>query len=221
MPSSTSPSEPLPPVGLVGVVQADSGLHLPDFRAAERTHQLLVDAVNLARPASAGGRVIVQTMLPMHHVMQAVIAHDPARFYSEEMEARRLLGYPPAQHLIYLTVSGKDRRETESAAQRWVNELHKTLSAHTADTLPAAASLRQKLSVNQPSAGMSVLGPVAAVGVGLVGRVAYQRRGIGTRLVEQPVLDLPRRDLLRRRPHGRGAARNSPCSGRPTAIASR
>ena len=160
---------PLLPVGLVGVVQADSGLHLPDFRAAERTHQLLVDAVNLARPASAGGRVIVQTMLPMHHVMQAVIAHDPARFYSEEMDARRLLGYPPAQHLIYLTVSGKDRRETESAAQRWVNELHKTLSAHTADTQPAAASLRQKLSVNQPSAGMSVLGPVAAVGVGPAG----------------------------------------------------
>ena len=151
--------EPLLPVGLVGIVQADSGLHLPDFRAAERTHQLLVDAVNLARPASAGGRVIVQTMLPMHHVMQAVIAHDPARFYSEEMEARRLLGYPPVQHLIYLTVSGKDRRETESAAQRWVDELHKTLSAHTADTRPAVASLQQKLSVNQPSAGMSVLGP--------------------------------------------------------------
>ena len=116
--------DPLPPVGLVGIVQADSGLHHPDFRAAERTHQLLVDAVNLARPASAGGRVILQTMLPMHHVMQAVCAHDPARFYGEEMEARRLLGYPPVQHLIYLTVSGKDRRETELAAHRWVKELH-------------------------------------------------------------------------------------------------
>lgn len=161
--------EPLPPVGLVGIIQADSGLHLPDFRAAERTHQLLVDAVNLARPATAGGRVILQTMLPMHHVMQAVTAHDPARFYSEEMEARRLLGYPPVQHLIYLTVSGKDRRETEFAAQRLVNELHKTLSAHAADTRSAAASLRQNLSVNLQSSGMSVLGPVAAVGVGPAG----------------------------------------------------
>lgn len=158
--------EPLPPVGLVGIIHADSGLHLPDFRAAERTHQLLVDAVNLARPATAGGRVILQTMLPMHHVMQAVTAHDPAGFYREEIEARRLLGYPPAQHLIYLTVSGKDRRETELAAQRWVSELHKTLSVHAAATRTVAASPRESLSVNLQSQEISVLGPVAAVGVG-------------------------------------------------------
>lgn len=160
--------EPLLPVGLVGVMDADSGLHLPDFRAAERTHQLLVDAVNVARPASSGGRAILQTSLPMHHVMQAVATHDPARFYDEEIQARRLLGYPPAQHLIYLTVLGKDRRRTELAANRWASELQVTLSA----TASGLASSQQSLSADPQSRGIVVLGPVAATGVdsrGIVG----------------------------------------------------
>jgi primosomal protein N' (replication factor Y) len=165
--------EPIPPVGLVGIVHADSGLHLPDFRAAERTHQLLVDAVNLAKPATAGGRVILQTSLPMHHVMQAVTAHDPLRFYNEEIQARRLLGYPPVQHLIYLTVSGKDRRQSELAAQRWVSELHKALPARPSAMRPVPTSARQSLSADLQSQGIAVLGPVAAVGVGPAGTVGW------------------------------------------------
>lgn len=165
--------EPILPVGLVGIVDADSGLHLPDFRAAERTHQLLVDAVNLARPAPSGGRVILQTSLPMHHVMQAVAAHDPARFYAEEMQARRLLGYPPVQHLIYLTVSGKDRRLTEVAAQRWVSELHKTLSVRHPAAPSGMASSQQSLSADPQSQGIVVLGPVAATGVGSSGTLGW------------------------------------------------
>jgi primosomal protein N' (replication factor Y) (superfamily II helicase) len=161
--------EPILPVGLVGIVHADSGLHLPDFRAAERTHQLLVDAVNLARPAPSGGRVILQTALPMHHVMQAVAAHDPAIFYDEEIQARRMLGYPPVQHLIYLTVSGKDRRLTEVAAQRWVSELHKMLIA----TPSGSASAQQSLSADPQSLGIVVLGPVAATGVGSRGTLGW------------------------------------------------
>lgn len=161
--------EPVPLVGLVGIIDADSGLHLPDFRAAERTHQLLVDAVNLAKPAPLGGRVIVQTSLPNHHVMQAIVARDPARFYNEEIQARRLLGYPPVQHLIYLTVSGKDRRLTESAAQRWVSELHKILSIRPTATVSGSASVQPGLSAVPQSHGIVVLGPVAAVGVGPAG----------------------------------------------------
>ncbi len=165
--------EPILPVGLVGIVDADSGLHLPDFRAAERTHQLLVDAVNLARPAPSGGRVILQTSLPMHHVMQAVAAHDPARFYAEEMQARRLLGYPPVQHLIYLTASGKDRRLTEVAAQRWVSELHKTLSGRHPTAPSELAPSQQSLSADPQSHGIVVLGPVAATGVGSSGTLGW------------------------------------------------
>jgi len=158
--------EPISPVGLVGIIDADSGLHLPDFRAAERTHQLLVDAVNLARPATAGGRVILQTSLPNHHVIQAVMAHDPARFYDEEIQARRLLGYPPVHYLIYLTVSGKDQRLTESAAKRWVNELHRMLSIRLLATPSESASAQASLSADPQAYGIAVLGPVAAVGVG-------------------------------------------------------
>ncbi len=165
--------EPILPVGLVGIVDADSGLHLPDFRAAERTHQLLVDAVNLARPAPSGGRVILQTALPMHHVMQAVTAHDPARFYAEEIQARRLLGYPPVQHLIYLTVSGKDRRLTEVAAQRWVSELHKALSVRHPAAPSGLGSSQQSLSADLQSQGIAVLGPVAATGVGASGTLGW------------------------------------------------
>lgn len=115
--------EPLPQHGLVGVLQADSGLHVSDFRAAERTYHLLVDAASLACPASTGGRVIVQTRLPTHHAVQALISGDPDQFYNEEIAARRLLHYPPVCHLADLSVIGKDVRMVEEAAKRWGEEL--------------------------------------------------------------------------------------------------
>jgi primosomal protein N' (replication factor Y) len=119
--------EPLPRRGLVGILHADSGLNVPDFRAAERTYQLLVDAVSLARPASAGGRVILQTRLPAHHAVQAVLSGEPNRFYNEELAARRLLSYPPACHLAGLSVSGKDLRVVETAAKQWRKNLEQSI----------------------------------------------------------------------------------------------
>jgi primosomal protein N' (replication factor Y) len=115
--------EPLPQHGLVGVLRADSGLHVSDFRAAERTYNLLIDAAGLACPASTGGRVIIQTRLPTHHAVQALISGDPDQFYNEELAARRLLQYPPVCHLADLSVSGKDLGLVEEAATRWVAEL--------------------------------------------------------------------------------------------------
>jgi primosomal protein N' (replication factor Y) len=115
--------EPLPQQSLVGILRADSGLHVSDFRAAERTYHLLVDAASLACPASAGGRVVVQTRLPTHHAVQALLSGDPDRFYNEEFAARRLLQYPPACHLADLSVTGKDLRIVEEAAKRWGAEL--------------------------------------------------------------------------------------------------
>ena len=111
--------EPLPQMGLVGIIHADSGLNVPDFRAAERTYHLLVDAVSLARPASSGGRVIVQTWLPTHHAVQSVLSGEPDRFYDEELAARRLLSYPPVCHLASLSVSSKELRLVEAAAKQW------------------------------------------------------------------------------------------------------
>lgn len=115
--------EPLPRYGLVGILQADSGLHVPEFRAAERTYHLLVDAASLACPASTGGQVIVQTRLPTHHAVQALISRDPNHFYNEEFAARRLLHYPPVCHVADLSVTGKDLRIVEEAAKRWGAEL--------------------------------------------------------------------------------------------------
>ena len=117
--------EPLPRYGLVGVLHADSGLHVSEFRAAERTYHLLVDAVSLACPASNGGRVIVQTRLPTHHAVQALISGDPDHFYNEELAARRLLRYPPVCYLADLSVIGNDVRMVEEAAKRWGAELER------------------------------------------------------------------------------------------------
>lgn len=127
--------EPLPRRGLVGILQADSGLHIPDFRASERTYQHLDAAVSLARPASEGGRVILQTRLPTHHAVQAVLSNDPEQFYSEELAARRLLNYPPACHLAALSVSGKDPRDIETAAAEWKRYLEKSVHGENTVTV--------------------------------------------------------------------------------------
>ena len=118
--------EPIPQRGLVGILQADSALHVPDFRAAERTYHLLIDAVSLAQPASAGGRVLLQTWLPTHHAVQAALSGEPDRFYEVELAARRLLSYPPSCHLARLSASGKDLRLVETAAKRWRKKLEQS-----------------------------------------------------------------------------------------------
>ena len=115
--------EPLPLQGLVAILYADSGLHISDFRAAERTYHLLADAASLARPAAAGGQLIIQTRLPEHHAVQAVLTSHPHRFYDEELSARRLLHYPPACHLADLWIIGKDLPTVEQASTRWVSYL--------------------------------------------------------------------------------------------------
>lgn len=153
--------EPLPQHGLVGVLQADSGLHVSDFRAAERTYHLLVDAASLACPASTGGRVIVQTRLPTHHTVQALISGDPDQFYNEEFAARRLLHYPPVCHLADLSVTGKDVRIVEEAAKRW------------------GAELEQNARDQEP---LIVLGPVPAIRRRPKGRRQYRILVKGTAL---------------------------------------
>ncbi|HMS84619.1 MAG TPA: primosomal protein N' [Nitrospira sp.] len=120
--------EPLPQHHVVGILQADSGLHISDFRAAERTYHLLVDAVSLAYPASVGGRVIVQTRLPSHHTVQALLSENPHQFYDEELAARRLLNYPPVCHIADLTVTGHTTTLVEEAATRWGTDLQQQTS---------------------------------------------------------------------------------------------
>ncbi|MEE8508965.1 MAG: primosomal protein N', partial [Myxococcota bacterium] len=112
-----------PGVRLVGVILADTGLHFPDFRAAERTFQLLTQVAGRAGRAAAPGRVIVQSFVPSHYAIRPVIDHDFERFYLEELGHRASLGYPPFGHLVHALVSGPD----ESAARAGANQLAEAL----------------------------------------------------------------------------------------------
>ena len=93
----------MPLVTLVGVVTADTALHLPDFRAAERSFQLLEQVAGRAGRGPRGGRVIIQTYTPENHAIQSVRRHDYDSMYEREIEFRRNLGYPPFGRLVRLT----------------------------------------------------------------------------------------------------------------------
>ena len=93
----------LPNVTLVGVVIADSGLNLPDFRAGERTFQLISQVAGRAGRGEAGGKVIIQTYMPDHYAIQATINHDYAAFYAQEIDYRKQLKNPPFSKLIKMT----------------------------------------------------------------------------------------------------------------------
>lgn len=157
------------PVGVVGVVQADAGLSVPDFRAAERTYHTFLDAIDLARPASVGGTVIIQTYHPTHHAIQAVVEHDESRFVSTELSHRVALGYPPAVHLIALHVSGVRESIVQDAATTWMARLTDSVSsgnrtkAHTTN-----ASMFDKTS------RMTLLGPAPSPVPRLRGRYRWQ-----------------------------------------------
>ena len=112
----------LPLVTLVGVVSADLGLALPDYRAGERVFQLLTQVSGRAGRGVLGGKVIVQTYQPEHYVIQAASRHDYAGFVERESEYRRALGYPPFRRLarIVFTFASSDqaRQQAMLAAER-------------------------------------------------------------------------------------------------------
>jgi primosomal protein N' (replication factor Y) len=107
-----------PGVRLVGVVLADLGLHLPDFRAAERTFQLLTQVAGRAGRGRAPGRVIVQTFSPRHYAVSNVRRHDYEAFSAEELAQRRALGYPPFGRLVHVGVAGPDEDAARAAIER-------------------------------------------------------------------------------------------------------
>ncbi len=96
----------IPLVTLVGIVSADIALHFPDFRAGERTFQLLEQVAGRAGRGPKGGRVVIQTYTPHHYAVEAATAHDYHALYDREVEFRRRLGYPPFGRLVRLTFAG-------------------------------------------------------------------------------------------------------------------
>ncbi|MCE5301636.1 MAG: primosomal protein N' [Planctomycetaceae bacterium] len=95
-----------PNVTLVGVINADTALHLPDFRAAERTFQLVTQVAGRTGRGPKGGRVLVQTFSPEHPAIQAAVRHDYAAFAAGELPMRKMLCYPPFGRMIRLVVRG-------------------------------------------------------------------------------------------------------------------
>jgi primosomal protein N' (replication factor Y) len=95
-----------PNVTLVGVVDADTGLYLPDFRAAERTFQLLAQVAGRAGRGPKGGRVLIQTRRPDHHAVRFAARHDVEGFLAAEMAERGSPPYPPEVALANVLVAG-------------------------------------------------------------------------------------------------------------------
>jgi primosomal protein N' (replication factor Y) len=105
-----------PGLTLVVVVSADTFLNFPDFRAEERTFQLLVQVAGRAGRGEKPGRVILQTMRAQRPALQLAAQQDYARFYEQEIIARQELGYPPFGKLASLRVSGRQPERVVSAA---------------------------------------------------------------------------------------------------------
>ncbi|MDP9349676.1 MAG: primosomal protein N', partial [Gemmatimonadota bacterium] len=97
-----------PNVTLVGVINADVGINLPDFRATERTFQLLTQVAGRAGRGPKGGEVLIQTALPNHYAVLCATEHDFVGFAEKELEARREPSYPPFSRLVNVVVSGLD-----------------------------------------------------------------------------------------------------------------
>ncbi|MEX2473365.1 MAG: primosomal protein N' [Gemmatimonadota bacterium] len=112
-----------PNVTLVGVVNADVGLHLPDFRASERTFQLLSQVAGRAGRGALGGEVVIQTSMPEHYAVQAAVAHDYEGFAARELDERRRPRYPPHVRLANVVLSSPDQElvvEAAEGAARWL-----------------------------------------------------------------------------------------------------
>jgi primosomal protein N' (replication factor Y) len=146
----------VPGVTLVGVVAPDQTLNFPDFRAAERTFQVLTQVAGRAGRGDQPGRVLVQTYRPSHYAVRCAVAHDFAAFASEELRYRAALGYPPYSKLANLRFDGLDALGVEQ-------------SAHG-----AAATLRERNETLPRVRQARILGPAPAPIERLRGRFRWQ-----------------------------------------------
>jgi primosomal protein N' (replication factor Y) (superfamily II helicase) len=119
-----------PMVTLVGVVSADIALNLPDFRAGERTFQLLTQVAGRAGRGNAPGEVIIQTYVPHHYTIQSAINHDYRDFYKKEIAFRRQLYLPPFSNIVYLTLRSYKEERAQKAAEELARHILKKKLPH-------------------------------------------------------------------------------------------
>jgi primosomal protein N' (replication factor Y) len=116
-----------PNVTLVGIIYADLALHQPDFRAGERTFQLLTQVAGRAGRGDVEGEVFVQAFSPFHPAIQYARRHDFTGFYDQEIEFREQLKYPPASRVALLTLKGRNEDKVKFSADHLKRELEKKL----------------------------------------------------------------------------------------------
>jgi primosomal protein N' (replication factor Y) len=119
-----------PNVTLVGVVDADVGINLPDFRASERCFQLLSQVAGRAGRGPKGGKVLIQTRAPLHHAVKFAVNHDYRTFVTEELEGRINPPYPPNVRLANIVFSGTNSGATADLATSGADWLHDLIETH-------------------------------------------------------------------------------------------
>lgn len=132
-----------PDVTLVGVVDADTMLHMPDFRSSERTMQMLAQVAGRSGRADKPGEVLLQTLSPEHEAIRGAAAGDYAAWADAELLARRDLRYPPAATLVRAVVAGKDEARAAEAARALGDSLRAMLGERAEVVGPAPALLRE------------------------------------------------------------------------------
>jgi primosomal protein N' (replication factor Y) len=130
-----------PRVTLVGVIDADVGLGMPDFRAAERTFQLLTHVAGRAGRAELAGQVILQSHLPDHYSLMLACEQDYQAFFDVEMQFRRTMAYPPEAALLNLILRSRDAREGAEAARALAEVLREKAQRRYRVLGPASAPL--------------------------------------------------------------------------------
>jgi primosomal protein N' (replication factor Y) len=116
----------VPDVTLVGVVSADTAFHIPDFRSAERTFQLITQVAGRTGRGSKGGRVVLQTFYPQHYAIKMAATYDFEAFTRKELELRKELGYPPFMSLVRALVQGWSAERVQQAAKELAEKLRAT-----------------------------------------------------------------------------------------------
>ena len=147
----------LPNVTLVGVVNADTYLHLPDFRAAERSFQMLVQVAGRAGRRSAGGQVVIQTYSPDHYALTNAATQDYDRFYREEIAFRAKHGHPPFKRLVRFLVRDRDSEAAERRAWDLADKIERFVLGHGA-----------------VQGGVDLIGPAPAFAVRIRGQYGWQ-----------------------------------------------
>ncbi|WOO40331.1 replication restart helicase PriA [Rubellicoccus peritrichatus] len=132
-----------PNVTLVGLVDADVSLHIPDFRAAERTFQLLVQVSGRAGRGDKAGEVVVQTLMPHSPPIQYARQADFDGFLDAELEQRREFNYPPYRHLVRHLFRGRNPEKVQFYAEQWAKKLEKELTEPIEIRGPVAAPLEK------------------------------------------------------------------------------